>query len=416
MSAKKDDEDEEKEQDTGIFSFFKPTIPGGTSTENPLNALRAFADNKAGSGSNGFFGVFSPAQTQKGNKSQKGGAKNTVFVAGATGRLGIRVVRELLAAGYSVRAGVRSEEKAEGFGDQLAELAAVVGPLSRQDENRVKIVFCDLTDPETIAPAIGNASRVVCCVGAAESEFTNLSAPKLIDFEGTERLINTAAALGNGLQIEQFILVTSLGTGKFGFPAGVLNLFGGILIYKRKAEEVLESSGLKYLIVRPGGMERPKDDHKLTHNVLLQKRDTLFGGTLSRLQIAELITVAIENPDATENKTVEVVAETKAPKVDYAALLENERSEIPQELRLEALEEVQEVRTQLEAAKASLQPSKEQLKAIRESVNALQSQAAEARAEAKEAQKEQGAVLKSAEQAEKEVERLRARADQTRLP
>jgi uncharacterized protein YbjT (DUF2867 family) len=52
--------------------------------------------------------------------------------------------------------------------------------------------------------------------------------------------------------VQQFVLVTSLGTGKIGWPAGVLNLFGGVLIFKRKAEEALEASGLPYVIVRPG--------------------------------------------------------------------------------------------------------------------------------------------------------------------
>lgn len=32
-------------------------------------------------------------------------------------------------------------------------------------------------------------------------------------------------------------------------------------------------------------MERPRDDHKLTHNVKLATRDKLFGGTVSRLQV-----------------------------------------------------------------------------------------------------------------------------------
>ncbi len=50
--------------------------------------------------------------------------------------------------------------------------------------------------------------------------------------------------------------VTSLGTGKLGFPAGVLNLFWGVLLWKRKAEEALEASGMTYTIVRPGGKRR----------------------------------------------------------------------------------------------------------------------------------------------------------------
>lgn len=34
-----------------------------------------------------------------------------------------------------------------------------------------------------------------------------------------------------------------------------------------------------------GGMEAPRDDHKLTHNTRLATRDKLFGGTVSRLQV-----------------------------------------------------------------------------------------------------------------------------------
>jgi hypothetical protein len=54
------------------------------------------------------------------------------------------------------------------------------------------------------------------------------------------------------LGVNQFVLVSSLGTGKLGWPAGVLNLFGGVLIWKREAEKVLETSGMSYTIVRPG--------------------------------------------------------------------------------------------------------------------------------------------------------------------
>lgn len=83
---------------------------------------------------------------------------------------------------------------------------------------------------------------------------------------------------------------------------GALNLFGGILVQKRRAERELEDSGLPYVIVRPGGMERPSDDYKLTNNVRLETRDRLFGGQVSRLQVAELITAAVSNPELAENK------------------------------------------------------------------------------------------------------------------
>jgi hypothetical protein len=38
-------------------------------------------------------------------------------------------------------------------------------------------------------------------------------------------------------------------------------------------------------IVRPGGMERPTDAYKETHNITLSEEDTLFGGLVSNLQV-----------------------------------------------------------------------------------------------------------------------------------
>lgn len=89
---------------------------------------------------------------------------------------------------------------------------------------------------------------------------------------------------------------------KLSTSAAALNLFGGILSQKRRAEKALESSGLQFVIVRPGGMERPTDDYKQTHNVTLSTRDTLFGGQVSRLQVAELVSAALANPALAENK------------------------------------------------------------------------------------------------------------------
>lgn len=49
---------------------------------------------------------------------------------------------------------------------------------------------------------------------------------------------------------------------------------------------------LRYLImllqiVRPGGMERPTDAYKETHNITLSEEDTLFGGQVSNLQVLQ---------------------------------------------------------------------------------------------------------------------------------
>jgi nucleoside-diphosphate-sugar epimerase len=81
-----------------------------------------------------------------------------VFVAGATGRLGARIVRQLLLESpqLRVRAGVRDATKAAEY----LRTAVGYGLLPADAARRVQLVELDLTDPDTIAPAIGNAGKV----------------------------------------------------------------------------------------------------------------------------------------------------------------------------------------------------------------------------------------------------------------
>ena len=78
---------------------------------------------------------------------------------------------------------------------------------------------------------------------------------------------------------------------------------------------------ISYFIIRAGGMERAGDGFADTHNIRLQKRGALSGGTISRLQVAKTVAGSVLNPDAAKNKTVEAVAETTAPQVHIVTLL-----------------------------------------------------------------------------------------------
>ncbi|BDA45967.1 probable protein TIC 62, chloroplastic at N-terminal half [Coccomyxa sp. Obi] len=331
---------------------------------------------------------------------------NTVFVAGATGRLGARIVRQLLLESpqLRVRAGVRDAEKAAEY----LRTAVSYGLLPTDAARRVALVPLDLTDPDTITPAIGNAAKVVQAIGAPESEPFNFSNPKKIDGDGAIALVEAAKEL----EVDQFVMVTSLGTAKVGFPAAVLNLFGGILIQKRRAEVALEQSGLNYVIVRPGGMERPTDEYKRTHNVTLAPKDTLFGGQVSRLQVAELVAAAVANPELTENKVLEVVAETTAPLTPYEDLLSAAPSDESQADKLERLRAAAEAEEQLEAARQRVEEARAEAAEAQELVSELGAVAAEARAQAQAAAREAGPALQQAKQTEAQLERLRQAAEQ----
>eukprot|EP00963_Diacronema_lutheri_P007953 scaffold684_cov345-Pavlova_lutheri.AAC.32 len=209
--------------------------------------------------------------------------ERVVFVAGATGKVGFRAVRELARRGYQVRAGVRNLEKGNrclAYQD-LPEKLAYTG----QDEEmrkqwnqvsleNVRAVAFDVDRPETLADAIGDAKVVVSCLGAPESEIFDVDAPRRIDGQGTSALVRAAADLG----VEHFVMVSSLGAGRFGMPASLLNAWGKVLEWKKESEDVLRRSGMKYTIVRPGGMERPTDDFGKDANLVLARADTR-GGT-----------------------------------------------------------------------------------------------------------------------------------------
>lgn len=63
--------------------------------------------------------------------------------------------------------------------------------------------------------------QVVQAIGAAETKLFDFGAPKRIDGEAAIKLVNVAKDLG----VTQYIMVTSLGTGKIGFPASRCHRF-----------------------------------------------------------------------------------------------------------------------------------------------------------------------------------------------
>ncbi|XP_022754103.1 protein plastid transcriptionally active 16, chloroplastic-like [Durio zibethinus] len=90
---------------------------------------------------------------------------STAFVAGATGQAGIRNAQTLLRQGFTVRAGVPELAAAR----ELALLAAKYKIISNEESKRLNAVESTFQDAESIAKAIGNASKVVVTIGPGES-------------------------------------------------------------------------------------------------------------------------------------------------------------------------------------------------------------------------------------------------------
>lgn len=203
---------------------------------------------------------------------------------------------------------------------------------------------------------------VVSAIGAPESKPFDVSAPRKVDGEGAIALVEAAAAAG----VQRFVMVTSLGTTKFGWPASALNLFWGVLYWKAQAEEALIKSGMQYTIVRPGGMERPQDDYKETHSTVVMPRDSTFGGQVSRLQVAELVAGVLSGGDAAANKTLEVVAVQGEAARPTAELLASIEADISVEDMRERQAQIADVRNRQAALEAEAEELEAELAAAEE--------------------------------------------------
>lgn len=205
-----------------------------------------------------------------------------VFVAGATGETGRRIVQILHDRQIPVRALVRDRAAAQSL--LPAEVECVVG---------------DVLDPSGLRSAIAGCTALIIATGARPS--FDVTGPYKVDYEGTKHLVQAAQAAG----IEHIVLVSSLCVSQFFHP---LNLFWLVLFWKQQAEAVIKRSGIPYTIVRPGGLRNDPP----TLPLVMAPADTLFEGSLSRQQVAAVCVEALLHPQA-RNKVVEIVARADAP-------------------------------------------------------------------------------------------------------
>lgn len=252
----------------------------------PAQAARAAAEPAAGGGRSEF------APPKK------------VFVAGATGNTGRRIVRALQLRGISVLAGVRSLDRGrEVFPDAAA--------------NQIEFVQVDVTQgADALARAMGaDVDAVICATG-----FTPGWDPTTawrVDRQGTVNLVDASRAVGAG----RFVLISSILTngaawGQIFNPAYlVLNLFGLVLLAKLAAERYIERSGIYYTIVRPGGLRNEPP----SGNLVMSAQDTLASGSISRDTVAEVAVEALLHPEASF-KTVEIISTPDAAKKPYDEL------------------------------------------------------------------------------------------------
>lgn len=207
-----------------------------------------------------------------------------VLVAGASGATGRELLQELSGRDVTVRAMTRSAEKR----DLLERLGA--------DE----VVIGDLLEPTDANRVVEDVDAILCAVGSRPKEW--LTSRHVVDGNGIVNLIDAAANEG----VRHFVMESAIGVGDSAerLPTPFRYLLFRPLKGKDKAERYLRHSGLRYTVVRPGGLTNDPPSGAL---VVCEGGDTVTG-RVPRADVAHLMVAALYTP-AASGRTFEVVSE-----------------------------------------------------------------------------------------------------------
>uniref|UniRef100_A0A1D2A073 NAD(P)-binding domain-containing protein n=2 Tax=Auxenochlorella protothecoides TaxID=3075 RepID=A0A1D2A073_AUXPR len=249
----------------------------------------------------------SPTKEAPGRSAEKTplASVGRVVVLGAGGGVGSAVVTQLAEQGVPVTAVVRDVSRAK---DKLP---------SREG---VQVSLGDVTDSASLTSLLQGAGAVIVATGP--SSLKNPFGPYNVDYNGNVNVAKAAANAG----LKKIVMVSSIGAEDWLF---FLNLFWGILIWKRQGEKAIQSSGVDYTIIRPGGLTNEGSQRAPKGGVVAGPANT-YGraprikptGSILRSQVAALAIEALTNP-AASNVILEAVTQEGEPERTAAQVLED---------------------------------------------------------------------------------------------
>jgi uncharacterized protein YbjT (DUF2867 family) len=213
-----------------------------------------------------------------------------VVVAGATGRAGRCIVGELLKRGYAVR-------------------ALLVPPFDPPEppglrSQGVELVAGELASVASLEKAMDGAAFLISAIGSRKP-FSKAENDR-IDNMGNQNLARAAKAKG----LEKIVIISSVGAGNSRNALSFMYkvMMSPILRAKEKSEAFIQSYGMTYTIIRPGGY----GDKEVSGRIAFGEGGKITG-RVTREQIAKVCVDALTN-QAMNNRTFEVVDEaTVAP-------------------------------------------------------------------------------------------------------
>ncbi|MCY7908332.1 SDR family oxidoreductase [Bacillus inaquosorum] len=198
-----------------------------------------------------------------------------VFLIGANGQIGQRLVSLFQDnPDHSVRAMVRKEEQKASIEASGAE--AVLANLEGS--------------PEEIAAAARGCDAIIFTAGSGGS--TGYDKTLLVDLDGAAKAMEAADIAG----IKRFILVSALQAHNRDNWNESLKPY---YVAKHYADKILESSGLTYTIIRPGGLRNEPGTGTVSAAKDLERR------SISRDDVAKTVIASLDETN-TENQAFDL--------------------------------------------------------------------------------------------------------------
>ncbi|CAI6006158.1 unnamed protein product [Closterium sp. NIES-65] len=233
----------------------------------------------------------------------------TVFVSGgAAGPTASRVVAELLAAGFKVRAGVEEADK-----DAMKQLLAQLKPqISADDAKRLTLVQYSARDADFTAQAMAGAGTVVVTLGRAEN---GAGSAGVVSPQDALDLLRAAEAARAG----QYVLLTDFAQGSGARDGSVVSSMLAFLgsIGRRGVSysglaTALADSEISYSIVRTGFCDGVPDSFMARSQLVVGAEGSIKSGKISRVQVAQLVAALLSDPEMARDKALDVVASESA--------------------------------------------------------------------------------------------------------
>ncbi|GAB4860109.1 hypothetical protein Ancab_011587 [Ancistrocladus abbreviatus] len=296
----------------------------------------------------------------------------TVFVAGANGQVGVRIAQMLLREGFKVRAGVPEL----GAAQELARFAVKYKIISNEESRRLNAVESMFEDAESIAKAIGNASKVVVTIGPTENgataEVTTLDAIRVVE----------AAELAGVSHVAIICDESGVSGSTYNVLDGISSFFNNLfsktqpLTVPEFLQKVIETD-VRYTFIKT----RLADDFlpESSYNVVVASEGSA-GATdykVTKSRMASLVANLFSNTAVAENKVVRVYTDPSAPLRPVDELF----SAVPEDGRRKAYaEKLAKAKAEVEAIKATERASEaaEAAKKLEEEVKKLSEQEARA--------------------------------------